>query len=131
MDLDRRRQFLRQVGAGALAGAVVPGLADRAGADTKPAARRIKIGQIGVGHAHASKLSVYRSSPDYEVVGIAEPDAALRKRAQTQKVFQGLPWLTRDRLLETAGLQAVLVETEVGELLATAEACVAAGKHIH
>ena len=35
---------------------------------------RIKIGQIGVGHAHATKLSVYRHSPDYEVVGIVEPD---------------------------------------------------------
>jgi predicted dehydrogenase len=38
--------------------------------DAKP---RIKIGQIGVGHGHASKLSVYRDSPDYEVVGIVDP----------------------------------------------------------
>src|SRR5689334_19442291 len=28
---------------------------------------RIKIGQIGVGHAHATKLAAYRQSPDYEV----------------------------------------------------------------
>ena len=35
---------------------------------------RIKVGQIGVGHAHASKLSVYRRSDDYEVVGLVEPD---------------------------------------------------------
>ena len=26
---------------------------------------RIKIGQIGVGHAHATKVTVYRQSPDY------------------------------------------------------------------
>ena len=38
---------------------------------------KIKVGQIGVGHAHASKLSVYRASADYEVVGIVEPDAAV------------------------------------------------------
>jgi predicted dehydrogenase len=131
MDLRRRRKFLQHFGAVALSGAAVPGLADAAVADTKLAPRRIKIGQIGVGHAHASKLSVYRNSADYEVVGLVEPDAALRNRAETQKVYQGLPWLTRDRLLETAGLQAVLVETKVDDLLATAEACVAAGKHIH
>ncbi len=33
-----------------------------------PTSGRIKIGQIGVGHAHATKLSVYRNSADYEVV---------------------------------------------------------------
>jgi predicted dehydrogenase len=131
MNLPRRRTFLEQVGAGALAGAVLPGLADGVASDTKPAPRRIKIGQMGVGHAHASKLSVYRNSADYEVVGIVEPDAALRKRAETQKVYQGLPWLTRNQLLETPGLQAVLVETQVEDLLATGEACVAAGKHVH
>jgi predicted dehydrogenase len=92
---------------------------------------RIKIGQIGVGHAHASKLAVYRRSPDYEVVGIVEPDGELRKRAETQSVFQELPWMTREQLLNVAGLQAVLVETRVRDLLDTAEACVAAGKHVH
>jgi predicted dehydrogenase len=131
MDLRRRREFLGQVGAGVLAGAVVSGLAEGAAADTKPAPKRIKIGQIGVGHAHAGKLAVYRNSADYEVVGIVEPDAALRRRARAQKVYQGLPWLTQNRLLETPGLQAVLVETRVRDLLATAEACVAAGKHVH
>jgi hypothetical protein len=29
-------------------------------ADEKPARERIKIGQVGVGHGHASKLSAYR-----------------------------------------------------------------------
>ncbi|MGH7173787.1 MAG: hypothetical protein ACRELG_26190 [Gemmataceae bacterium] len=59
-----RRNFIEQVGAGVCAGWIMPGLAV---ADEKPARKRIKIGQIGVGHAHASKLSVYRASPDYEV----------------------------------------------------------------
>lgn len=120
----QRREFLKIVGAGA----TVAGLAD---ASAQPARPRIKIGQIGVGHAHATKLTVYRQSADYEVVGIAEADPALRKRAETQAAFQGLPFLTQDRLLATPGLQAVLVETRVSELLRTAEACVAAGKHVH
>lgn len=121
-----RRNFLKMVSAGAIA----PGLTSLAAA-AQPARNRIKIGQIGVGHAHASKLSVYRQSADYEVVGIVEPDDALRKRAETQAVYRDLPWLTQERLLATPGLQAVLVETRVGDLLRTAEACVAAGKHVH
>jgi len=96
--------------------------------DKKP---RIKIGQIGVGHAHASKLSVYRASSDYEVVGIVEPDEALRKRATDAAPYRELKWVTREELLRTPGLQAVLVETRVRDLLDNAEACVAAGMHIH
>lgn len=100
------------------------------GAATEPKPR-IKIGQIGVGHAHASKLSVYRASSDYDVVGIVEPDEGLRKAAENAAPYKGLKWLTRDQLLETPGLQAVLVETQVRHLLDHAEACVAAGKHVH
>lgn len=93
--------------------------------------RRIKIGQIGVGHAHANKLAAYRRSPDYEVVGIVEPDEKLRETAGKQPVYADLPWLTREELLNTPGLQAVLVETHVRDSLANAAACIAAGKHIH
>src|SRR5438552_12292485 len=113
----QRRTFLKAVGGAAVAGGIdLPAAAD-------PAKPRIKIGQIGVGHAHASKLSVYRRSPDYEVIGVVEPDAELRKRAETQEVYKGVKWLTREQLLDTPGLQAVLVETRVGDLLTTAEAC--------
>jgi len=91
---------------------------------------RIKIGQIGVGHGHATKLAVYRRSPDYEVVGVVEPDEVLRKRAESQPAFKDLKWMTREELLNVPGLQAVLVETRVRDLLDNAEACVAAGKHV-
>lgn len=97
----------------------------------KPSLPRIKVGQIGVGHAHATKLTVFRRSPDYEVVGIVEPDDKLRKTAENQLAFQGLPWLTQEQLLNVDGLQLVLVETRVRDLLTTAEACITAGKHVH
>jgi predicted dehydrogenase len=93
--------------------------------------RRIKIGQIGVGHAHATKLQVYRRSADYEVVGVVEPDATLRERAAGTAAFGDLPWMTEEQLLNVPGLEAVLVETRVRDLLDTAERCVAAGKHVH
>src|SRR6476469_4707057 len=82
---------------------------------------RLKIGQIGVGHAHATKLSVYRESPDYEVVGIVEPDKELRERASQQPAFRDLRWMTEEQLLNSPGLTAVLVETRVRDLLSTAE----------
>lgn len=126
--MPHRREVLKQmatVSAGALlAGAGGPRVAHAA-------APKIKIGQIGVGHAHSSKLEVYRASPDYEVLGIVEPDVELRGRAEQEEPFRGLPWMSQQQLLETPGLQAVLVETRVRDLLDTAEACVAAGKHVH
>ena len=92
---------------------------------------KIKVGQMGVGHAHASKLSVYRASPDYEVVGIVEPNKELREQAQEQPAFRDVPFVTEEQLLNTAGLAAVLVETRVRDLLATAQRCIDAGKHVH
>lgn len=122
-----RRELMRYA---AVAGVSAAGLSQGRAADG-PAKPRIKVGQIGVGHAHATKLAVYRASPDYEVVGVVEPDEALRKRVHDTPPYRGLKWLTRDQLLGTPGLQAVLVETRVRALLDTAEACVAAGMHVH
>ena len=127
-----RRSWLRQattIGTAAALGNVLASpLARLARAAEKP---RIKIGQIGVGHAHPTKLSVYRKSADYEVVGIVEPDRELRERAATNAAYRDLPWMTEEQLLNTPGLQAVLVETRVRDLLPTAARAIAAGKHVH
>lgn len=118
-----RRHWIQTAAAGVVA-------APLAGwADTRRAP--IKVGQIGVGHAHATKLSVYRASDDYEVVGIVEPDDQLWAQAQTQPAFAGLRRLQREDLLSEPGLQAVLVETRVRDLLANAKVCVDAGLHVH
>lgn len=124
-----RRDLFKNIG-GALAWSGMAGLISGSeGQGARPP--RIKIGQIGVTHAHASKLEVYRHSLDYEVVGLVESDPAARQQAERQDAFRGLPWMTREQLLNAPGLQAVLVETQVRELLGAAEACVAAGKHVH
>lgn len=122
-----RRQFLATSAFLAAGATLEPWCRTSSGAE-KP---RIKVGQIGTGHAHASKLGVYRASPEYEVVGIVEPDAKLRARAEKHDVYQGLPWLTTEQLLNTSGLQVVLVETHVRDSLAAAEHAIAAGKHVH
>jgi predicted dehydrogenase len=126
LQMSSRRNFLAAAAAsGALA--AIPKV-HVAGAEEK---RKLKIGQIGVAHAHASKLEVYRRSPDYDVVGIVEPDKQLRGRAAEQPAFRDLPWTSEEQLFNTRGLAAVLVETHVRDLLATAGRCIAAGKHIH
>jgi predicted dehydrogenase len=119
-----RRGFI----SAAVAGTIALSRAAHASVQARP---RLKIGQIGVGHAHASKLNVYRKSAEYEVVGIVEPDKELREMAGQQPAFRDLPWLSEEQLLNTPGLAAVLVETQVRDLLNAAERCIAAGKHIH
>ncbi|QDT93737.1 Gfo/Idh/MocA family protein [Gimesia algae] len=94
--------------------------------------KKIKVGQIGVGHPHAGgKMQAFRKSEDYEVVGVVEPDETLRTYAASTGIYKDLPFLTQEQLLNIDGLQAVAVETLVPDLLPTAETCIAAGKHIH
>ena len=93
---------------------------------------RLRIGQIGTGHAHADgKLAVIRRSSDFELVGVVEPDERLRRAAEARKDYQGVSWLTTEQLLNTPGLRAVAVETEVKDLLPTAARCIQANMHIH
>jgi predicted dehydrogenase len=95
-------------------------------------AKPIRIGQIGTKHAHAAgQLEMLRACADYEVVGVVEPDEARRKKVEKDKAYAGLPWLTEEQLLNTTGLQAASVETDVGDLLNTAEKVVNAGLHLH
>ena len=124
-----RRSFSHTLAGGAVAclAASTSTWAARSATSKKP----IKIGQIGVGHAHSTKLSVYRNNPDYEVVGIVEDDEALRPKLNSVAAFKDVPVMTKEQLLNVSGLQAVLVETEVKDLLDVAEECVNAGKHIH
>src|SRR5688500_5482990 len=116
----RRRTVVQGLAVGAAAMVVPPVHSAEA------AKGKIKVGQIGVGHAHATKLEVYRKSDDYEVVGIVEPDKELRERAGGVAAYRDVPWLTEEQLLGVPGLQVVLVETRVRDLLATAARCVAA-----
>jgi len=127
MLLQARRAFVMSMGAAPIA--AVGMLASPAAADAPR--RPLRLGQIGVGHGHANKLAVYRDSPDWEVVGICEPDAGLRAAAEKQKTYQGLPWMSRDELLAVDRLDAVLVETKPDTSLDHAAAAITAGRHVH
>ncbi|MBC8356586.1 MAG: Gfo/Idh/MocA family oxidoreductase [Planctomycetes bacterium] len=96
-------------------------------------AGKIKVGQIGTKHAHASgKIGTMRKFSDlYEVIGVVEPDPKRRAQLKDDATYRDVNWMTEEELLNTSGLQAVAVETEVRDLLNVAERCVAAGVHIH
>ncbi len=104
-----------------------------AGGHLQAAAPRIKIGQIGTKHAHASGkiASIRKLSDTYEVSGMVEEDPSARDKATNNKSYEGLRWMTEKQLLATPGLQAVAVETDIPDLVPTGIRCVERGLHIH
>jgi predicted dehydrogenase len=103
-------------------------------ATRSPAATpHLKIGQIGTAHAHAGgKMSSLRGLSElWEVAGLVEPDAVRREAASKSPIYQNLPLLTEAELLAMADVKAVAVETQIEDSCATAQRCLAAGKHIH
>lgn len=127
----RRRDFLHATLCGGAASGLHGLTAHVACAGT--AQTKIRIGQIGVGHAHASgKMHTLRKLVDeFEVVGVVEPDAKLRAQWENHPIYRDLRWMREEELLNTKGLQAVAVETRVRDLVPTASRCIAAGMHIH
>ena len=125
-----RRQFLRTTGA-----ACASGIVAQAATAADPPKQRLKIGQIGTGHEHASaKMSTFRKLSDqYEVVGIAESDPQQRKSGEKNPAYRGLTWMTEEQLLNTKGLQAVAVEVNSGDdrLIPITANCIDAGMHVH
>ncbi len=91
------------------------------------------MGQIGIGHNHAAaKMATFRKLADhYEVVGVVEPDSEWRKKRGHDPAYRDLTWMTEEQLLNTKGLTAMAVETDVCELVPTAARCIDAGMHLH
>jgi predicted dehydrogenase len=109
-----RRQFVWG-GATSLAGSQAP-------------RRRIRIGFLGGGHGHgAGKVALANKSPDWEVVGIYEPDPAVMARFKRM----GVPALSRSQILEDPSIEVVGVEGWVWDLASSAKAALEAGKHVH
>ncbi len=94
---------------------------------------KVKIAQIGIGHNHGSeKMRAARTFPDvFEVVGVCEPDPAWIRSRGSLDVYQDLPFLSEEELLNTPGLDAVMVETDVWNLIPTAQRCIDRGLHVH
>ena len=118
-----RRTFLQMAAAATLAGA-------RSAHAAEPAP--IRCGLLGIDHAHAlDVLGVVRALPEYELVGVCEPDAAIRAAFETRPELNGTRWLERDALLHDPNVHMVAVESGVPRLLELGRAVIDAGKHLH
>lgn len=95
--------------------------------------KKIRIGQIGIGHNHgASKMETARKFPDvFEVVGVAEPDPSWIEKRGDLPAYAGLPFLSVEELLSVPGLDALMIETDVKDLMKYARLAVDRGFHIH
>lgn len=93
--------------------------------------RRIRIGQIGIGHNHGEvKMLAVRKFPElFEVVGWAEDNERWVEKRGNNPGYQGLPRLSVEEVIERS--DAVLVECDVWDLTKYAKMCIDAGKHIH
>ena len=97
-----------------------------------PATPKIRIGQIGTSHPHASgKLAAIRGLDDiFELVGVVEPDEVQRQKIADKDVYRDVTWMSQNDLLNS-NVAAIAVETQVSQLVPTAMQCLTAGKHIH
>ena len=93
--------------------------------------KKIKIGQIGIGHNHGeAKMLAVRKFPElFEVVGYAEENECWVEKRGNNKGYEGLPRLSVEEIIERS--DAVLIESDVWDLTKYAKMCVDAGKHIH
>ncbi len=93
--------------------------------------KRLKIGQIGIGHNHGSeKMRAVRKFPElFEVIGWCEEDEEWVSRRGNLDVYRDIPRLSREELLERADV--MLVETDVWRMMPAAKTCVERGIHIH
>ncbi len=93
--------------------------------------RKIRIGQIGLGHNHGSaKMAAVRKFPElFEVIGYAEEDEKWVEKRSTLPMYQGLLRMSVNELVEKC--DAILVECDVWNLTRYAAYCVERGKHVH
>ena len=96
--------------------------------------KKIKIGQIGIGHNHgAAKAADVKRLPDiFEFVGVVAPDCdeAYFKRKELD-VYKDVPFMTEEELFAIPDLDAVIIETSVPNLVPAAQRAIDRGLHIH
>ena len=93
--------------------------------------KKIKIGQIGIGHNHgAAVMHAVQKFPElFEVVGYAEPDLEWISRRADKDVYKNLPRMGVEELISRC--DAMLIESDVWDLTKYAKLCVDAGLHVH
>lgn len=93
--------------------------------------KKIKLGQIGIGHNHAKgKMLAARKFPElFEIVGYSESDENHIKERGGYECYKDLRRISEEELLKKC--DAILVECDVWNLTKTAQKCIDVGVHIH
>ena len=93
--------------------------------------KRIKVGQIGIGHNHGEgKMLAVQKFPElFEVIGDAEENEEWVKARGGLECYKSLPRLSVDEVIEKSDV--ILVECDVWNLTKVAKRCIDAGKHVH
>lgn len=93
--------------------------------------RKFRIGQIGIGHNHAEgNLSAFRLHPElFEIVGYSEESEDWLEKRGGLACYRGIPRMDEDTLIDAC--DALLIETEVPDLMRAARKCIDRNKHIH
>lgn len=94
-------------------------------AETKP----IRTALYGIGHAHAfGKLAALKAMPQFEVVGVCEPDSTVPR---TNKALDGIRWLTQREIIDDPSIEFIAVESRVRHNLQYARQAINANKFVH
>lgn len=93
--------------------------------------KKIKIGQIGIGHNHGEgKMLAVQKFPElFEAIGYAEENEEWVEKRGNLPCYKDLPRLSVEEIIEKS--DAILVECDVWNLTKVAKMCVEAGKHVH
>lgn len=93
--------------------------------------KRIKVGQIGIGHNHGEgKMLAVQKFPElFEIIGYAEESEEWVEKRGKLPCYRDLTRLTVEEVIEKS--DAILVECDVWNLTKVAKMCVDAGKHVH
>lgn len=106
---------------GAAAAALVPA-----------AGTKVRAGMLGTGHSHFyGKYKAMLDSPNYEIAGVTENNAAAKAALQKDPRYSGVKWLEEEALLKDPSIQLIVVECRVWEALPWGKKVIAAGKHLH
>lgn len=97
---------------------------------------KIKIAQIGVCHEHASgKIMALRRLPEiFEIVGVVDDNETSRTpkfAGSNLEPYEGLNRMTEEEVLNSPGLQAVVVEVPNNDLVPTALRCMERNLAMH
>lgn len=131
----KRRNFIKTAAlgnAGIIASPAI--LAGTGFQGTEEKVKKIKIGQVGICHEHAVKITSLKKLDDlFEIVGVVDDrnTSAAKRAGDDLKPYEGLRWMTEKELFNTPGLQAVLVETPNTDLVSTAIRCMEHNLAIH